>query len=173
MTRGLLASFALPLMAFFAGCTQTGLTKPQRSAVEQLLISTAADQALERADWSTIRGKKVYVDRAFYESTDYDYVIGSIRDHVSVNGGLLMAEIALSVRAFVPVRGDGAAIHLVVRDERSFGPAQGVRAVCGMLGRLEARYGRRLWRRVRSPGATHCLGCWADANRLRGRVDWG
>jgi len=94
MTRGLQAGIASILfMALTSGCTQTGLTKPQRSAVEQLLISTAADQALERADWSYVRGKKVFVDRTYYQSTDYDYVVGTIRDHVSINGGLLMGKI--------------------------------------------------------------------------------
>jgi hypothetical protein len=76
-----------------AGCTQTGLTKPTRSGVEQLLISTAADQALGQADWSTFRGKKVFVDRSYYESADKDYVLGSIRDYVSINEGALMAKV--------------------------------------------------------------------------------
>ena len=103
MKRGLQAGIAL-LSLTLCGCTQTGLTKPQRSAVEQLLISTAADQALERVDWSVIRGKKVFVDSSFYESTDDDYVVGTIRDHVSINGGLLMkraeeAELVLEARS--------------------------------------------------------------------------
>lgn len=96
MTRGLQTGFGVLgifLVACGTACTQTGLTKPKRSAVEQLLISTAADRALEKADWSVIRGKKVFVDRSFYNSADKDYVIGTIRDYVSFNGGLLMAKV--------------------------------------------------------------------------------
>jgi hypothetical protein len=84
------ALVALGLM-IFAGCTQTGLTKPPRSATEQLLISTAADRALAQADLSTLRGKKVYVDRSYFDSMDKDYVVGTIRDLVSTNGGFLAA----------------------------------------------------------------------------------
>jgi hypothetical protein len=71
------------------GCTQTGLTKPKRSATEQLLLSTAADRALAQADFSIVRGKKVFVERSVYSSFDEDYVIGTLRDFVSSNGGLL------------------------------------------------------------------------------------
>jgi hypothetical protein len=103
MTRGI-AVLGFVLVLFGAGCTQTGLTKPQRSAVEQLLISTAADQALAKADWNLIRGKKVFVDRTYFDSADKDYVLGTIRDHVSLNGGLLVtnvndAEIVLEPRS--------------------------------------------------------------------------
>lgn len=72
-----------------AGCTQTGLTKPTRSATEELLISTAADRALALWDWSIVNHKKVFVERGYYDSTDKDYVIGTVRDYVSINGGLL------------------------------------------------------------------------------------
>jgi hypothetical protein len=95
MARGLRSCvfFGGVLLAFLgAGCTQTGLTKPARSAIEQLLISTAADRALAQAPWGFVRGKKIFVDRSFYESADKDYVLGTIRDYVSVNGGLLAAK---------------------------------------------------------------------------------
>jgi hypothetical protein len=75
------------------GCTQTGLTNPKRSATEQLLISTAADRALAQVDFSIVRGKKVYVDPSHYNSEDEDYVIGSIRDFVSTNDGLLVPKL--------------------------------------------------------------------------------
>ena len=103
MTRGL-AVLGFVLVLLGSACTQTGLTKPPRSAVEQLLISTAADKALEKANWSIIRGKKVYVDRTYFESADKEYVLGTIRDYVSINGGLLMtnlndAELVLEPRS--------------------------------------------------------------------------
>src|SRR4051812_11424495 len=86
----ILASTAILFLE--VGCTQTGLTKPTRSAVEQLLISTAADRALASADWSFVRGRKIFVDRTYFESYDDDYVMGTIRDFVSTNGGLLVPE---------------------------------------------------------------------------------
>jgi hypothetical protein len=85
------ASWVAMAMAIclFTGCTQTGLTKPARSATEQLLLSTAADRALAQADFSIVRDKKVYVDRTYFDSLDKEYVVGTIRDFVSSNGGLL------------------------------------------------------------------------------------
>jgi hypothetical protein len=72
------------------GCTQTELTRPKRSATEQLLISTAADRALAQADLSMVVGKKVYVEKSFMDATDEDYVLGTVRDLVSMRGGLLV-----------------------------------------------------------------------------------
>lgn len=80
-------------LLMFSACTQTGLTNPTRSATEQLLISTAADRALAQVDFSIVRGKKVYVDPSHYDSKDEDYVIGSIRDFVSINDGLLVPKL--------------------------------------------------------------------------------
>jgi hypothetical protein len=80
-------------MLVLSGCTQTGLTNPKRSATEQLLISTAADRALAQVDFSIVRGKKVYVDPSHFNSEDEDYVIGSIRDFVSTNDGLLVPKL--------------------------------------------------------------------------------
>jgi hypothetical protein len=91
MREGMVAFLlGMALLVLGAGCTQTGLTKPARSATEQLLISTAADRALAQWDWSIVNKKKVYVERAYYDSLDKDYVVGTVRDYVSINGGLLV-----------------------------------------------------------------------------------
>ena len=79
--------------AFATGCTQTELTKPKRSATEQLLISTAADRALAQADLSMVAGKKVFVDRSYFDAQDEDYVIGEVRELVTMRGGMLMHEL--------------------------------------------------------------------------------
>lgn len=88
----------LPLIAFTAllaaGCVQTRVTEPKRAAVEQLLLSTAADRALEQADFVLFNGRKVYVDERYFESYDEEYVIGTIRNRISESGGLLVAELA-------------------------------------------------------------------------------
>lgn len=80
-------------LLILTGCTQTGLTKPARSATEQLLISTAAERALAKADFSIVRGKNVFVDRTYFDSYDKDYVLGTLRDYISVNGGLLVTNV--------------------------------------------------------------------------------
>ncbi len=100
---GVIAALAAGL-GLWAGCTQTGLTQPKRAATEQLLISTAADRALEQADLSMLKGKKVQVDHTYFDGYDKEYVVGSIRDLVSRAGGLLVgkaeeAEIILEPRS--------------------------------------------------------------------------
>jgi hypothetical protein len=93
------------VLAMFAlGCTQTRLTHPKRSAVEQLLFSTAADRAWLAADLAMFNGKKVYVDDRYFESDDELYALGTLRDVLSASGALLMkwedeAEIVLEPRS--------------------------------------------------------------------------
>lgn len=72
------------------GCAQTRLTHPKRSAVEQLLYSTAADRAWSAADAAIFGGRKVFVDTAYFESDDKMYALGTLRDVLSANGALLV-----------------------------------------------------------------------------------
>lgn len=75
------------------GCTQTILTAPQRSATEQLLLSTAADRAITNTTTTNLwvfRGKKVFLDTSNFDSYDAKYVIGSIRDALSQSGAVLV-----------------------------------------------------------------------------------
>jgi hypothetical protein len=85
----LLVVWGVAICVFLTGCTQTELTKPKRSATEQLLISTAADRALAQADLSIVSGKKVFVDKTYYDSTDKEYVLGEIRELITMRGGML------------------------------------------------------------------------------------
>jgi hypothetical protein len=87
-----LALFSLGLST--AGCVQTKMTEPPRAAVEQLLLSTAADRSLASARFQDMfQGKKVYVDTNYFDSYDRLYVLGTIRDALSSHGALLVAEV--------------------------------------------------------------------------------
>lgn len=72
------------------GCTQTILTAPQRSATEQLLLSTAADRAITSTNLSRFSGKKVFVDVSNFDSYDSKYAIGTIREALNRAGALLV-----------------------------------------------------------------------------------
>jgi hypothetical protein len=85
MTAGLLAVLT-------AGCVQTRQSEPKRTAVEERLLSRAADHALASADFAPLKDRKVYLDQTYYESTDKPYVLGAIRDFMSLAGALLMDE---------------------------------------------------------------------------------
>lgn len=71
-------------------------TQPQRSATEQLLISNAADRAVERLSLDVPAGTKVFVDAANFDSgndsKDGKYAIGAIRERLAARGAHLVPE---------------------------------------------------------------------------------
>jgi hypothetical protein len=85
------------VLTFFlaiGGCVQTRMTEPSRSAVEQLLLSTAADRSLQQAYFldDVFKSKKVFVDTNYFESYDKPYAMGTIRDALSNHGALLVSD---------------------------------------------------------------------------------
>lgn len=87
---------ALAALLILTGCTQTTLTAPQRSATEQLLLSTAADRAVASTNLSVFAGKKVFVDGSYFDSYDGKYALGTIRDAISRAGALLVGNVTNS-----------------------------------------------------------------------------
>lgn len=92
------------LISLLAGCASTNVSLPQRTGIEQLLLSNAVDEALRDVVLEDLRGKKVYVEEKYLESYDIKYVIGSVRDMVSQQGCKLVntiedAEIILEIRS--------------------------------------------------------------------------
>ncbi|HTV41475.1 MAG TPA: DUF6655 family protein [Candidatus Sulfotelmatobacter sp.] len=91
-------------MALFAGCTTEEETSPPRSATEQLLLSSAADQALAKANLNMFAGQSVYFDFTYFAGYDPQYVEGTIRDAFSRAGALIApdnksADIIVEARA--------------------------------------------------------------------------
>ncbi|KAA5606172.1 hypothetical protein F1188_07025 [Roseospira marina] len=77
------------VLAGLAGCASQNVTTPERSASEQLLISTAADRAAESlAETLPVTGP-VYVDAINFDGYDERYAIGAIRDALLRNGARL------------------------------------------------------------------------------------
>lgn len=92
------------LLPLVSGCLQTRVSEPPRTAVEQLLLSTAADRSLQSAQWDAFKDKKVFVDTNYFESYDKPYVIGALRNLLSIHGALLAtnasdAEVILEPRS--------------------------------------------------------------------------
>lgn len=113
--RLLLHGAALGLV-LFTGCTSSEITVPSRSAIEQLLLSTAADNALKGVELPQLAGEKVFLEEKYIESYDEPYVIGSIRALLSENGALLQPsreEADLIVEARVGALGVDSADSLV------------------------------------------------------------
>jgi len=73
-------------------CTTTRETSPQRSATEQLLISTAVDRAVERMDLKIPQGTKVFLDAEQLEGSDGKYAAGAMKDRLLRGGTNLVAD---------------------------------------------------------------------------------
>jgi hypothetical protein len=82
----------LSVLLALAGCSSSRDTFPPRSATEQLLLSTAADRAVERLQVHWMRGKAIYVDDSHLEAYDKPYVVERVRKEVLKNGGRLVED---------------------------------------------------------------------------------
>ena len=82
---------SLGLVAANVGCTSTSTSNTARTAKEQMLLSNAVDQSLDKVDFTPLYGQGVFVDDKFLECVDKAYVIGSLRHRVMRAGGTLTA----------------------------------------------------------------------------------
>ncbi|MGE5538851.1 MAG: DUF6655 family protein [Gemmatimonas sp.] len=84
------------LCLLLAACTTARETNPQRTATEQLLLSTAVDHAVENIRLDIAPGAKVYVDSSNFEGLDSRYAVGAMRDRILRLGGHIVTERAAS-----------------------------------------------------------------------------
>ena len=79
-------------LAFVAvGCTSTTTSNTSRTAKEQMLLSNAVDQSLDKVDFTPLYGQKVFLEEKYLDCVDKSYVVGSIRHRVMRAGGTLAA----------------------------------------------------------------------------------
>ena len=92
------------LAVLVAGCTEIRRTEPERGANEQLLLSTAADEAIARMDFGVSDGQRVYLDARYFDSYDRAYAVGTFRSALLAEGAYLVsnqtdAEVIVEVRS--------------------------------------------------------------------------
>jgi len=99
----LLIVLCLSLVLALCGCGTKKMTMPGRAASEQLLISAAADRAIDGSNVFSVRGKKVFFDPSAIDTTDKAYVTAQWRAALARQGALLQAkekaELAIAPRA--------------------------------------------------------------------------
>ena len=81
----------LGLVVTATGCTHSSTSNTARTAKEQMLLSNAVDQSLDKVDFTPLFGQKVFVDEKYLECVDKNYVVGSVRHRVMRAGGALAA----------------------------------------------------------------------------------
>jgi hypothetical protein len=96
-------AFILAMLAL-GSCTTVRETSPQRTATEQLLISTAVDRAIERMNLKIPAGTKVFVNADQLEGSDGKYAAGEMKNRLLRNGANLVddkgkADAIVEVRA--------------------------------------------------------------------------
>ncbi len=85
------------------GCSSTKQSNTARTATEQLLISNAVDQSLDKIDFSPLSGSNVFVEEKYIDCVDKGYIIGSIR-HKLLQAGAILAAKAEEADAIMEVR---------------------------------------------------------------------
>ena len=101
MNRFAAAATAAVLLA---GCATAKTSNTGRTATEQLLISNAVDQSLDKVDFRPFAGRKVFLQEKYVDCQDKNYVIASVRHRLLSQGALLVdkpedAEIGVEMRA--------------------------------------------------------------------------
>jgi hypothetical protein len=77
-------------LAAACSCTTIKRSDTARTGLEQMLISSAVDHALNHIDWSPIRGAPVFVETKYLDCVDKNYIILSIHQRLLANGCTLV-----------------------------------------------------------------------------------
>jgi hypothetical protein len=77
---------ALCLLGTVAGCMTTKESDTSRTGVEQLLLSSATDRALDKVDLAPIARAKVFVDTQYLDCVDKNYVIVALHQRLLRQG---------------------------------------------------------------------------------------
>jgi hypothetical protein len=80
--RVLAALLLLAPLGFVTGCATHKESHTARTGVEQLLVSSAIDQSLDRVDLTPLRGKKVYLETKYLDCVDKNYIVVSLHNRL-------------------------------------------------------------------------------------------
>jgi hypothetical protein len=92
--------------ALVVGCTSTKQSNTARTATEQLLISNAVDQSLNKIDFTPLAGSTVFVEEKYLDCVDKGYIVGSIR-HKLLQARATIAAKAEEANAIMEIRSGG------------------------------------------------------------------
>ncbi len=104
--RQVLAHFG-PLFALLVtGCATQKESHTARTGVEQLLVSSAVDQSLDRIDLTPLRKHKVFLETKYLDCVDKNYIIVALHQRL-LRAGTTMVDKAEDAQVIVEV-GSGA-----------------------------------------------------------------
>ena len=82
-------TLAVLILIHLTGCSTRTVSNSPRTAIEQMLLSTAVDAALEKFELPEAKGKKVYIDLANLSGTDSAYMKVAVRGRFAEIGAIL------------------------------------------------------------------------------------
>lgn len=74
------------LLLLLTGCTSRAVSNTPRTAIEQLLLSTAVDKVIDKIRLPELSDKKVYLDFTNLQSYDTEYVKSAFKGYVAECG---------------------------------------------------------------------------------------
>jgi len=80
----------LLLVGLAGGCSARKFSTTSRSAIEQLLLSSAMDRVLEKFDMPMLKGRNVFMDFSNFQGTDVGYATVALRAKVAQTGATLV-----------------------------------------------------------------------------------
>lgn len=98
-----------PLAFALGACKSVRETSPQRTATEQLLVSTAVDRAVEHMNLNIPEGTKVFLAADQLEGPDGKYATAAMRDRLLRRGAHLVADRG-TAQAVVEIRAGALSI---------------------------------------------------------------
>ncbi|MCA9080695.1 MAG: hypothetical protein KDA58_09060 [Planctomycetaceae bacterium] len=92
------------LAVWMTGCSSAQTSNTARTSTEQLLVSNAIDQSLNKIDFTPFGGHAVFLSDTYVDCVDKNYVIGSVRHRILAAGARLVdkpedAEVVLEMRS--------------------------------------------------------------------------
>ena len=95
---------SVAVLVLLAGCATSKSSNTARTATEQMLISNAVDQSLNKIDFRPFGGYNVFLNDKYVDCVDKSYLISSVRHRILTAGGVLVddpakADILLELRS--------------------------------------------------------------------------
>ena len=89
-TLATLLSGAVAAALLLSGCADPNITRTGRNAVEQLVLTTAADRTVNKMDFRMLKGEKVRFDYGnMTPQVDKNYIQGILEARISAAGAII------------------------------------------------------------------------------------
>ena len=89
-TLSTLFAGAVATALLMSGCADPNITRTGRNAIEQLVLSTAADRTIGKMSFRSLKGQKVRIDYSnMTPQVDKNYIQGVLEARVSASGAVI------------------------------------------------------------------------------------